>query len=90
MRILEIRDNGGKTFDQYTVIYDLKENRPGCYWSVGMSANPFHPQGFGQHGTAMPGKHLGKKITFKKLPKDCQRLVKSDIQEIAFNIVEVA
>jgi hypothetical protein len=50
-----------------------------------MSTNPFDPQGFCQHGTAVPGKHLGKKIKFKDLPKDCQSVVEDDLYEEVFN-----
>ena len=70
-------DNGGKTFDRYTVLYMAEpERQAGLFASVGMSTNPFHPQGFGQHCTAMPGKHLGKRILFSALPDDCQKLVR--------------
>jgi hypothetical protein len=75
-------DNGGKTFDRYTVVYmDEPENRPGCFAARGMSRNPFHPQGFGQYCIATPGRHLGRRIAFKDLPEDCQRLVTSDLSE---------
>ena len=73
-------DNGGETFDRYTVVYiDFPERRPNTFESVGMSANPFHPQGFGQHSAAMPGKHLGKRIAFASLPDDCRKLVLRDL-----------
>lgn len=64
---------------------------------IGMSALPFHPQGIGQHGSSqtqidtnqwgfapMIGRsnHLGKRIHFKDLPPDCQKLVLSDYKEI--------
>lgn len=76
-------DNGGKTFDRYTVVftgnYTHKTNR--SYLYLGMSTNPFHPQGFGQHGESnsqidKPAySHLGKKIKFEDLPKDCKECV---------------
>ena len=73
-------DNGGETVDRYTVVYlDYPEKEPATFSAVGMSGQPFHPQGFGQHCAAMPGKHLGKRIKFSDLPKDCQTLVKSDL-----------
>lgn len=49
-------DNGGKTVDRYTVCYVGRKATikvEGSAWSypyVGMSAEPFDPQGFGQHG----------------------------------------
>jgi hypothetical protein len=82
MKILEIRDNGGETFDRYTVVYDQIGDSQGNYEAVGMSEHPFHPQGFGQHCTAMTGKHLGKRIKFSDLPKDCQKLVNRDLKEV--------
>ena len=78
----EIRcyDNGGKTFDRYTVIYmNDPEYKPGTFSCVGMSEHPFHAQGFGQHSSAMPGRHLGRRIKFEELPPDCQKLVKQDL-----------
>lgn len=73
-------DDGGKSIDRYTVIYmDQPERLPNTFAAVGMNATPFHPQGFGQHCTAMPGRHLGKRIPFESLPEDCQRLVRQDL-----------
>ena len=74
-------DNGGRSMDRYTVAYmDWPMDR-GLYSGVGMSANPFWPQGFGQHCTMKLGRHLGKRIAFKDLPEDCQKLVKQDQEE---------
>lgn len=76
---VRIYDNGGKTFDQYTVVFTKKVN--GEYMFLGMSSNPFHPQGFCQHGFSSiiidrpKYKHLGKKIKTEDLPKDCQYAV---------------
>ncbi len=80
--------DNGKSDDRYTVIYmDQPERghrfRDGTclYSAVGMNGNPFHPQGIGQHCTASPGKHLGKRIHFVDLPVDCQKLVQQDTKE---------
>lgn len=73
-------DNGGKSIDRYTVIYMDQNERNGCLSSVGMNSAPFHPQGFGQHTTAMPGRHLGKRIKFATLPDDCRKLVHQDLK----------
>lgn len=78
-------DNGGKSADRYTVAYlEDVQDQPWVrgrkqYSCVGMSAEPFHPQGVGQHSTCMLGRHLGKKIAFADLPEDCQRLVLRDL-----------
>jgi hypothetical protein len=66
-----------KTFDRFTVVYIKQPKRTHrVFAAVAMSAHPFHPQGFGQHCTAMLGRHLGKKIDFITLPVDCRRLVR--------------
>lgn len=82
-RYVRCYDNNGETADRYTVVftgnYASKTKRQ--RWYLGMSASPFHPQGFGQHGESSnqidyPSyKHLGKKIKFEDLPKDCQQCV---------------
>jgi hypothetical protein len=87
-RYIRCYDNGGKTVDSYTVVftgrYRHKTNRATLY--LCMSANPFHPQGFGQHGEgdidSRGYSHLGKKIGFDQLPEDCQKLVLSDYKDI--------
>ena len=91
---IQIYDNEGQSMDRYTVLYLDQIERPEyvskdylgkpcligpSYNSFGMSAEPFHPQGIGQHGAAMPGKHLGKVITWEELPVDCQRAVLQDL-----------
>jgi hypothetical protein len=85
---IRIYDNGGETFDRYTVVFTGNyQGRDGCEY-VGMSANPFHPQGFGQHGwnetvIDYPSyKHLGKKIKFQDLPEACKELVIRDYKAI--------
>ncbi len=87
-------DNGGKTFDRYTVVFTKPDhvtwgNEPPIYFYsyIGMSSDPFHPQGFGQHGESgncpidkPSGKHLGRKIQFRSLPPDCQKVVLQDLK----------
>lgn len=73
-------DNGGETADRYTVVYlDQSERQLDTFGARGMSADPFHPQGYGMYCSAMIGPHLGKEIDFTDLPPDCQRLVKQDL-----------
>ena len=87
MKRFRIYDNGGETADRYTAV---RVSPSRCsdgtrYWEyVGMDEAPFHPQGFGQHGDAPDpidypnGKHLGRRIRFKDLPADCQRLLRGE------------
>jgi hypothetical protein len=92
-------DNGGRTFDRYTVLYvgKIPGNLPGWTQYVGMSAGPFYPQGFGQHGEIQGPRpdapkgwppaigrkcHLGTRIEFADLPPDCRNLVIADYVEM--------
>jgi hypothetical protein len=80
---IKVYDNGGKTWDRFTVVYlDCPENSPNTFAAVAMNERPFHPQGFGQHCSAMPGRHLGKRIRFEDLPEDCQKLVLRDLKDL--------
>jgi hypothetical protein len=51
-RYVRCYDNGGETFDRFTVVFSgrYRHLTGGEFWHVGMSEHPFHPQGFGQHG----------------------------------------
>ena len=79
MQILRILDNGGKTIDRYTVIYDEPFDHNGNLMCLGMDEAPFHPQGFGQHCAASPDYRDGLEIGFFDLPEDCQRAVLADL-----------
>lgn len=82
-----IYDNGGKSFDRYTIIPPrwAKEYRErGWLWAcIGASESPFHPQGFGQHCSAMPGSHLGKRIAWDQLPVGVQQFARQSFPEFA-------
>ena len=80
MKIKEIRDNGEQTFDRYTIVYNTIGDRQGNYDCIGLSSNPTHPQGIGQHSVARPGPHLGKLIRFDDLPSDCQAVILHDLK----------
>jgi hypothetical protein len=43
MKNIIVLDNGGETFDRYTIIDKATGDM------IGASDNPFHPQGFGQY-----------------------------------------
>lgn len=55
-RWVRVYDNGGRSFDRYTVVFTGKRaamrapGRAPQFPYLGMSEHPFHPQGFGQHG----------------------------------------
>ena len=79
-------DNGGESADRYTVIFTHAQSflSDGYFPVLGMSENPFHPQGVCIHSEFnspidRPSyKHLGKKITYEQLPEKCKELVLSD------------
>jgi hypothetical protein len=86
-KFIRVYDNKGESADRYTCVYTGRYTHKtnGAFLYVGMSANPFHPQGVDMHGESnhMPidkprYSHLGKKIKFDELPKDCQKLVIED------------
>lgn len=72
-------DNGGKSADRYTVVYMDAPERAGLFQCLGMDHGPFHPQGIGVHSSAMPGRHLGRRVLLSTLPPDCQRAVLQDL-----------
>ena len=97
-RSIRVYDNG-RYFDRYTVVYTgrYRYKTGGSFMHVGMSHNPFHPQGVGQHGfsnrqidvntwgfaPAIGRKcHLGRRIEFGDLPKECQQLVRWDYLDL--------
>lgn len=83
-------DNGGASADRYTVVftgnYTHKTSGEHCY--LGMSGNPFHPLGIGQHGFSRTQidkpaySHLGKKIKFEDLSKECKDCVMQTYNEL--------
>ncbi len=75
-----VYDNGGKTCDRFTAVFiNEPERQPGVFAALAMNSEPFHPQGFGQHTTAMRGKHLGKRIDSSELSLDCQSFIQQNI-----------
>ena len=78
---IRIYDNGGKSFDRYTAVFMNQPERDGCFAALGMSEEPFHPQGYGMHVSAMPGRHLGRRIRLADLPADCRRFITNEHEE---------
>lgn len=66
-QVSSVWDNGGESFDRYTVI--LKDGE-----GLGFSHNPTHPQGFSQYlGRVEEGGHLGNKIELNDLSDDVRK-----------------
>jgi hypothetical protein len=91
-RWIRCYDNGGKTWDRYTVVYTKKAFNTGrarWFLYVGMSGNPFSAQGYCIHGESEwtpldrpTYGHLGKRIEFDTLPLDCQEVVLIDYKDL--------
>lgn len=84
-RYVRCYDNGGETFDRYTIVFtgNYKNRVSKCEY-IGSSEYPFAPQGFGQHGEAndpidTPAySHLGKKVKYEDLPTDVKKFIMQD------------
>lgn len=79
--------------DCYTVVFTGSAAGKANWPYLGMSRDPFHPQGIGVRGEGASGgrvgpidrpryAHLGKKIEFLDLPEPCRKLVVSDYKAI--------
>jgi hypothetical protein len=77
-----VYDNGGETADRYTVTFvNIPESR-GTVYALAANAAPYHPQGFGQHVSATPGRHLGALVATSTLPRDVLRFIASELRAI--------
>ena len=67
MENITIYDNGGKSYDRITVIFNDRKRvtKDGVLYEC-ISASETG-NGFYQHSEGMKGRHLGKKITFDQL-----------------------
>jgi len=68
MQIYKIYDNGGKTWDRYTVLTEPWYFGKSCD-AFSFSENAKSPQGFNQYvGEVYQGADIGKEIAFEDLP----------------------
>ena len=67
---MKVWDNGGKTLDRYTIVFWEFPVSDESFEAIAADKHPMRPLGFYEHTEAMPGPHLGKRISFKKLPKE--------------------
>ncbi len=70
-------DNGGKTFDRITVIFNDSKRITKDGYIYDCLACSHSGSGFFQHCNAMKGKHLGKKVSFDNLSPDLQKRLKN-------------
>lgn len=74
-----IYDNQGASIDRYTVIkkdskFRIQQGMP-YHSALALSSSPLSPTGVCMHVEVVIGAHLGKVISFKKLPADCQSIL---------------
>lgn len=79
---VSVYDNGGKTFDRYTVVHDDKKSGDKHFY--GMSHDPHGPQSFNQYAGSgadgyKEGPHLGKKL--KEIPEHLHKAIKERISD---------
>lgn len=82
-RYIRIYDNGGETYDRYTVLF-TKKRISGHFMCLSAS----HDLSVGCHFDTMDildypsSSHLGNRINFEDLPKKVQQLVVEDYKDI--------
>lgn len=93
--VLRCYDSGDKFVDRYTLMpprwaheYRQVHDRR-LFQCLGASASPFHPQGFGQHSSGLPGHHLGKRVHWNDLPEDVRKLAMQSYPEYTPDTLEV-
>ena len=83
-KVCRIFDNGGVTFDRFTIAFKgYRVPRNGMvYPYLAASTNPFSPQGFGQHGESkffLTGRELGKRVDIDSIPVDVKTFILQNI-----------
>jgi len=79
-RIFKIFDNGGKTWDRYTLLTEAWHFGKGCD-AFAFSSNCDTPQGFNQYiGDVYQEADLGKEVSFGDLPENVQQCILDRLQ----------
>jgi hypothetical protein len=66
-------DNGGQSFDRYTVFFD-----DGFGTALGIGETGNVPNGFCQSVDAQPGEHLGEQVPYDSLPEPVKKAVQAE------------
>ena len=75
MNLFKIFDNGGKTWDRYTLLTEPWHFGKSCN-AFGLSDNCDSPQGFNQYcGDVYQGAKLGKEIKIDDLPENVKNCI---------------
>jgi hypothetical protein len=82
--VIAIYDDGGKTISRYEVVFSPASSDGVQFFPIlYMSSDPFHPQGFGQHGECLsrPTRMAGQRvIDWADLPERCKQCVLQDLE----------
>lgn len=79
---ISIYDNFGKTIDRITIVFnDTKRKTIDGYVMYDCLGANWDGSCYFEHGTAMKGRHLGKKIGFSDLSAELQSILKSYFDE---------
>lgn len=88
--LIRCYDNRGRSLDRYTVVFHgrYQHRTNGSFVYLTMSGKPSHPQGLCSYDEAsvpidrpLSG-HLGRRISFYRLPIDARRVVLLDYAEL--------
>ena len=76
---MKLYDNGGKTFDRYTLITGRKE-------VYGFSENPLSPQGFNQFCGTWDDpngdfENLGERVSLAEVPREVQAAIAERLRD---------
>lgn len=78
LRIIGVYDNGGRTADRYTVVFDERHRTDEgiSHLCLALSKDCNMPNGVCMTAYTEPGSYLGKKIKFSDLPETVQNCVR--------------
>ena len=77
MHVNRIWDNGGRSFDRYTVEF---EEQGGAKWYLGIGDTGNVPNGFCMVVDATPGPHLGKLIREDQMTLAAQKAIDNEFE----------
>lgn len=83
-KVCRVFDAGEGFADRYTIAFKgYRVDGYGMVYPYLASGNdPFHPQGFGQHGESryfLTGRHLDKRVEFESLPDQVKKFILANI-----------